>query len=556
MFPQPQPGFYHDGFNEYLFAAVPSSARRILEVGCARGRLGHELKRQDPGRYVAGVELDSTAAEAARARLDDVFVLDVQDDLPPVEPGSLDCLVLGDVLEHLVDPEAVLRRYRELLRPEGLVLVSVPNIQHFSIIKNLLRGDFMYQPSGLLDATHLRFFTYMTFAKLMLDAGFLPRIEHRIRSGEAQYLVEPAAPLLQHCRVHPDAALEPLDTYQYVVSASLLPDPSAGFAAEPITFVACVNDDDQLESNLLRSPCLDPGTPHELILMRGQTSAADGFNKALETVRHDLVVFVQQDMYLPRGWDSQFVAQFRDAERQLGPVGVAGVFGYRFGPDGKDNLGRVLDRQALHDARAPLPTTADGLDEIVLAVPGRRRCGSTPASASTSTAPTSASAPASRAYPWSCSTPPACTTHSSCTCRRSSTAPASSCWPSGPTSGPCTAAWAGSTPWSRSRSRAPGPTSCASVRPGWRASWPGCGPSWTTGAGTSPTWRRACSGGSGTSPTGSCGAREGPVRPSRGPRGRRWPGSRRPRRPPRTGGRRRSRHWRGRGRPRRRRRCP
>jgi hypothetical protein len=103
--------------------------------------------------------------------------------------------------------------------------------------------------------------------------------------------------------------------------------------------------------------------------MRGQTSAADGFNKALETVRHDLVVFVQQDMYLPRGWDSQFLAQFRDAERQLGPVGVAGVFGYRFGPDGKDNLGRVLDRQALHDARAPLPATADGLDEIVLAVP-------------------------------------------------------------------------------------------------------------------------------------------------------------------------------------------
>src|SRR4029453_9438023 len=253
---------------------------------------------------------------------------------------------------HRVRPGAVLRRCRELLRPEGLVLVSVPNIQHFSIIKTLLRGDFMYQPSGLLDATHLRFFTYMTFAKLMLDAGFLPRIEHRIRSGEAQQLVEPAAPLLQHCRVHTDAALEPLDTYQSVVSAS-----------------SCVNDDDQLESNLLRSPCLDPGTPHEVILMRGQTSAADGFNKALETVGHDLVVFVQQDMYLPRGWDSQFLAQFRDAERQLAPDGGAGVFGYRFGPDGKDNLGRVLDRQALHDARAPLPATADGLDEIVLGGP-------------------------------------------------------------------------------------------------------------------------------------------------------------------------------------------
>jgi SAM-dependent methyltransferase len=368
MFPQPQPDQYHDGFNERLFAAVPAHAKRILEVGCARGRLGHELKLQDPSRYVAGVEQHPDAAEVARERLDDVFILDVQLDTPPIEPGSLDCLLLGDVLEHLVDPEEVLRRYRDLLSGDGLVLISVPNVQHFSVIKSLLRGDFMYQPSGLLDSTHLRFFTYMSFAKLMLDAGFLPGIEHRIRSGEAQHLVEPAAPLLTHCRVHPEAALEPLDTYQYVVSGRKLPDAPAAFATAPITFVACVNDEDQLESNLLRSPCLDPGTPHELILMRRQTSAAEGFNTALEKATHDLVVFAQQDIYLPRGWDSQLLRQFREAERRFASVGVAGVFGYTFGPEGKTDLGRVIDRQTLYDMPAPLPARADGLDEIVLAV--------------------------------------------------------------------------------------------------------------------------------------------------------------------------------------------
>jgi SAM-dependent methyltransferase len=368
MFPQPQPSFYYDGFNERLLAAVPSHATRILEVGCARGRLGHELKRQDPRRYVAGVEQDLTAARVAAERLDAVFVLDVQAGTPPIEPGSLDCLIFGDVLEHLLDPEDVLRRYRDLLTPAGLVLVSVPNIQHYSVVRNLLRGDFMYQPSGLLDGTHLRFFTYMTFAKLMLDAGFLPKVEDRIRSGEAQHLVEPAAPLLTYCRVHPDAALEPLDTFQYIVSATKLPDGPPGFAAAPITLVACVNDEDQLESNLLRSPCLDPGTPHELILMRRQTSAADGFNTALEKARHDLVVFVQQDIYLPRGWDSRLLQQFQAAQDRLGPIGVAGVFGYSFGPDGKIDLGRVLDRYMLYDLAAPLPAMADGLDEIVLAV--------------------------------------------------------------------------------------------------------------------------------------------------------------------------------------------
>jgi SAM-dependent methyltransferase len=368
MFPQPQPDNYYDGFNEHLLGAVPSHARRILEVGCARGRLGHELKRQDPSRYVAGVELDSDAAQVAGGRLDEVFVLDVQADIPPIEPGSLDCVLLGDVLEHLTDPEDVLRRYRDLLAPDGFVLISVPNIQHFSVIKNLLRGDFMYQPSGLLDATHLRFFTYMSFAKLMLDAGFLPKIENRIRSGEAQQLVESAAPLLTHCRVHPHAALEPLDSFQYIVSGTKLPDAPPGFATTPITLVACVNDEDQLESNLLRSPCLDPGTPHEVILMRRQTSAADGFNAALEKARHDPVVFVQQDIYLPRGWDSRFLEQFRAAEERFATIGVAGVFGYTFGPDGKTDLGRVLDRYMLYDMPAPLPAMADGLDEIVLAV--------------------------------------------------------------------------------------------------------------------------------------------------------------------------------------------
>jgi SAM-dependent methyltransferase len=368
MFPQPQPDHYYDGFNERLLGAVPSHARRILEVGCARGRLGHELKRQDPSRYVAGVELDPDAAQVAGGRLDEVFVLDVQADIPPIEPGSLDCVLLGDVLEHLTDPEDVLRRYRDLLAPDGLVLISVPNIQHFSVIKNLLRGDFMYQPSGLLDATHLRFFTYMSFAKLLLDAGFLPKVEDRIRSGEAQHFVEAAAPLLTHCRVHPDAALEPLDTFQYIVSGTKLPDAPPGFATAPITLVACVNDEDQLESNLLRSPCLDPGTPHEVILMRGQTSAANGFNAALEKARYDPVVFVQQDIYLPRGWDSRFLEQFRAAEERFAAIGVAGVFGYTFGPDGKTDLGRVLDRYLLYDMPAPLPAMADGLDEIVLAV--------------------------------------------------------------------------------------------------------------------------------------------------------------------------------------------
>ncbi len=143
MIPQPQASGYYDGLNDPLLRAVPPHARRILEVGCASGRLGGALKAQDPSRVVVGVEIDPAAASAARELLDHVYELDIEVALPDLELASLDCVLFGDLLEHLRNPEDVLRRFGELLAPDGIVLVCVPNIQHFTIMKNLLRGDFM-----------------------------------------------------------------------------------------------------------------------------------------------------------------------------------------------------------------------------------------------------------------------------------------------------------------------------------------------------------------------------------------------------------------------------
>lgn len=368
MLPQPKSASYHDGFNTFLFAAVPPDARRLLDVGCAGGRLAHELKQQDPDRHVIGVEIDAAAATQARIRLDQVFEVDIEEVDPPVPAGSLDCIILGDVLEHLREPELVLRRLRSLLTPQGSVVVSLPNVQHAAVLKALVRGDFMYQPEGLLDATHLRFFTAASFTKLMLDAGFLPRILQQIRSGTAAEDVDRATPLLQLHGVDPDAALESFDTFQYIFSGTVLDFPEQPFADTPISFVVCSNDRDQLESNLRRSPCLDPGTPHELIVLREQPSAAAGYEQGREQATNDLVVFVHQDVYLPRGWDARFVEQFLEAERRFGPIGVAGVYGYAVDDDGASTpVGRVIDRQTLYDVATPLPAPVTGLDEIVLA---------------------------------------------------------------------------------------------------------------------------------------------------------------------------------------------
>jgi len=366
MLEVPKSDGYHDGFNEHLLRHVPSSAQRILEVGCAQGRLGYELKRQQPTRTVLGIERDPAAAEVARTRLDDVFVCDVEVELPDIAPGTLDCVIFGDVLEHLYDPEAILRTVRDLLSPDGVVLVCVPNICHFSIVKALLRADPMYQPSGLLDATHIRFFSQATFIKMLLDVGLLPDVVDTISSGGTDHVIPAATPLLDYVGVPPSRALRSLDAYQYIFRATKLP--TVDTPSTPITFVACVNDEDQLNSNLLRSPCLWPGTPHQLLPYRGMRSAADGFNEGLANATNDLVVLVQQDVYLPQGWDQRFTDQVAQAEQRFGPLGVIGTFGLRYHHGELEHLGCAVDRDTLLDFTGDLPAAVDGLDEIVLGV--------------------------------------------------------------------------------------------------------------------------------------------------------------------------------------------
>lgn len=366
MFEQPQHSAEDEGFNQFLVGEVPTGARRILLLGCGRGRLGWQLKQQHPDRTVIGIEADAESAEVARGRLDGVQICDLREGFPAIEAASIDCIVFGDVIEQLLNPETVLRRARELLSPDGVILVSVANLGHFSMIKALLRADPMYRPGGPLEAAHLRYFSHATFIKLLLDAGLLPDLRRAIGSGGTEQVIPAATPLLEYVGVDPGRALTYLDSYRYLFAATAYEQDEP--AVTPLTFVACVNDEDQLNSNLLRSPCLGPGSPHQLLMYRGQSSAADGLHAGLSEAVNDLVVLVQQDMYLPRGWDRQFAAQFRVAELRFGALGVAGLFGLRFRQRELAHVGRIIDRDQLLDYDVGGPADVDVLDEVLLAV--------------------------------------------------------------------------------------------------------------------------------------------------------------------------------------------
>jgi 2-polyprenyl-3-methyl-5-hydroxy-6-metoxy-1,4-benzoquinol methylase len=154
--------------------------KRVLEVGCAGGHVTTALVEQ--GCTVVGVEIDPRAAAAAERVAEHVVVgdIDTGDIWAELEGQRFDVVLLGDVLEHLRDPLEALRRFTNYLGPEGVVVISLPNIAHGDVRLTLLGGVFPYRATGLLDRTHLHFFTRDTALELMEQAGLVPVTMRRI----------------------------------------------------------------------------------------------------------------------------------------------------------------------------------------------------------------------------------------------------------------------------------------------------------------------------------------------------------------------------------------
>lgn len=163
---------YFGAERKEMLSFVDQGARLILDIGCADGSFGAQLKdRQDC--HITGVELTDEAARLASSRLDKVLVGDfLSEQVFAHLGGGYDCVVLNDVLEHLVDPWTALARIRSLLKPGGTVVASVPNLRYFRVLKSLVQdGDFTYVDKGILDKTHLRFFTKKTIPALFQPSG-------------------------------------------------------------------------------------------------------------------------------------------------------------------------------------------------------------------------------------------------------------------------------------------------------------------------------------------------------------------------------------------------
>lgn len=169
---EPKKKRYFETERPEMLDFVPRNAARIVEFGCGAGVFAQRIKERQ-GAYVVGVELMEEPARLAGERLDKVFRRDVEQGLQFLAGETFDCAVFLDVLEHLRAPWDVLEELKAYLAPGAVVVASIPNLRHYEVMKSLLlRRRFEYQDEGVMDRTHLRFFTRDDIVRLFETNGF------------------------------------------------------------------------------------------------------------------------------------------------------------------------------------------------------------------------------------------------------------------------------------------------------------------------------------------------------------------------------------------------
>lgn len=169
-----KPADYFDRARREIGPRMPERVTRMLDIGCGAGATTAFVRSLRAVAWAGGVEIEPEEALKANAHLDRLWTIDIAAEPfeTAIEDGALDLILCLDVLEHLVDPWAVVRRLTPKLAAGGRLIVSVPNIRNWKFIWRLAtRGDFRYRDAGLLDRTHLRFFTRETAAELATAGG-------------------------------------------------------------------------------------------------------------------------------------------------------------------------------------------------------------------------------------------------------------------------------------------------------------------------------------------------------------------------------------------------
>ena len=210
-------------YNHDLLPLIPRDARGVVEVGCNNGALARVYKSINPNCNYTGIEVDAANADRSRRYCDSVLHLDIEsvDESFYAQYADRNVWIFGDVLEHLRYPWEVLARIRRSMPADGCVIVCLPNAQHWSVQAKLSVGDFRYEDGGLMDRTHLRFFTRATMLEMFSGAGLkieqgFPRIFGELKN---EHVIAAIKSMAIGVGADPELALQDSLPLQYVVKA-------------------------------------------------------------------------------------------------------------------------------------------------------------------------------------------------------------------------------------------------------------------------------------------------------------------------------------------------
>nr|UWI50440.1 bifunctional glycosyltransferase family 2 protein/class I SAM-dependent methyltransferase [Clostridioides difficile] len=188
----------------------------VLEIGCGIGATLLEIKNIYKNSSVYGIEISESAGKLAK-NIGDVLIADIEKVQLDYKKNFFDYIILGDVLEHLVNPWKIVNDLKRHLKKDGNLISSIPNIMHVSVLRNLVQGNFTYTDSGILDKTHLRFFTLNEILRMFNDSNYIidgiSATKMNLSEADNRFIDT-------ICKESNENVREQYECYQYIVKAS------------------------------------------------------------------------------------------------------------------------------------------------------------------------------------------------------------------------------------------------------------------------------------------------------------------------------------------------
>lgn len=340
--------------NPFMLDLVPYQARRILDIGCGMGGAGKALKQRQPCE-MWGVEISPELARIAAQHYERVIIGDIEDDSvwQQLPKSYFDCILCGEVLEHFIMPQRVLRHLQEVLAPDGTLVLSVPHVGHASVVRKLFSGSWDYETTGTLDNSHLRFFGRKNLWRMLAESKWL--VTRSIASVVPDPIPEGLAGLLLQHRWATPVSLRETQIMGLALAARPMPadiakgnEPVDGlvsiivlnwnnlrelrwcvkslfaYTRPPFELIVVDNGSTDGSRRYLRE-LVSQYRNVKVILNERNIGAPAGRNCGLSVAEGDFIVFLDSDTVVTEGWLDSLL-RWMEIDPTIGMVGPCSNF--------------------------------------------------------------------------------------------------------------------------------------------------------------------------------------------------------------------------------------